>query len=69
MKKWLLGLIPQVVNNIFKSKKFIYGLAGIVIPLLMTHFGWSEDVATQVWQTAIVLILGQAAADFGKSKK
>ena len=42
------------------------GLTGIVVPILMTKFGWGADVAETVWQTACVLILGQGIADINK---
>ena len=63
MKNWITNVL---LNKIFMSRKFIYGLTGIIVPYLMTKFGWGEDVATQVWQTACVLILGQGIADINK---
>ena len=63
MKNWITNVL---VNKIFMSRKFIYGLSGIVIPYLMTTFGWGADVAETVWQTACVLILGQGIADISK---
>lgn len=63
MKNWITNVL---VNKIFMSRKFIYGLSGIVIPYLMTTFGWGAEVAETVWQTACVLILGQGIADINK---
>jgi|TARA_R110000824_G_scaffold58133_1_gene157513 hypothetical protein len=63
MKNWLTNV---VLGQIMHSKKFIYALTGIVVPFLMTKFGWGADVAETVWQTACVLILGQGIADISK---
>ena len=63
MKNWITNVL---VSKIFMSRKFIYGLSGIVIPYLMTTFGWGAEVAETVWQTACVLILGQGIADINK---
>ena len=63
MKNWITNVL---LNKIFNSRKFIYALTGIVVPILMTKFGWGADVAETVWQTACVLILGQGIADINK---
>jgi|TARA_R110000824_G_scaffold4977_7_gene23337 hypothetical protein len=63
MKNWLSNV---VVGQILHSKKFLYAVTGIVTPFLMTHFGWGADVAETVWQTFLVLILGQGIADTKK---
>ena len=63
MKNWLSNV---VLGQILHSKKFIYAVTGIVTPFLMTHFGWGADVAETVWQTFLVLILGQGIADTKK---
>ena len=63
MKNWINNVL---VNKFFMSRKFIYGLSGIVIPYLMTTFGWGAEVAETVWQTACVLILGLGIAVINK---
>tara|TARA_R100001443_G_scaffold21770_1_gene33995 strand:- start:4580 stop:4774 length:195 start_codon:yes stop_codon:yes gene_type:complete len=63
MKDWLTNV---VLGQILHSKKFIYAITGIVTPYLMNHFGWSPEVAETVWQTFLVLILGQGIADISK---
>ena len=63
MKNWLSNV---VLGQILHSKKFIYAVTGIVTPWLMAHFGWGADVAETVWQTFLVLILGQGIADISK---
>tara|TARA_R100000963_G_C4636843_1_gene100826 strand:+ start:1384 stop:1578 length:195 start_codon:yes stop_codon:yes gene_type:complete len=63
MKNWLSSV---VLGQILHSKKFIYAVTGIVTPWLMAHFGWGADVAETVWQTFLVLILGQGIADISK---
>ena len=63
MKNWLSNV---VLGQILHSKKFIYAVTGIVTPWLMAHFGWGADVAETVWQTFLVLILGQGVAAINK---
>jgi len=63
MKNWLTNV---VVGKILNSRKFVYGLTGVIVPILMTNFGWGADVAETVWKTACVLILGQGIADTKK---
>ncbi len=63
MKNWITNV---VLGQILHSKKFIYAVTGIVTPFLMTKFGWGADVADTVWQTFLVLILGQGVADINK---
>ena len=58
--------MKKILMTIISSKKFIYAVSGLIIPVLMTKFSWGEDVATQVWHTALVLILGQGIADIKK---
>ena len=53
---------------ILKSKKFLYGISGIVIPVIMKAFDLDESLADQVWKTCLLLIVGQSAADWGKNK-
>jgi lipoprotein signal peptidase len=59
MKKWL-------ISQMFKSKKFWYAVASIVVPLIVTYLGVDEDTATKLFQAAIALIIGQGIADSGK---
>ena len=63
MKNWLTNV---VVGQIIHSKNFLYAVTGIVTPFIMKHFGWGADVAETVWQTFLVLILGQGVADINK---
>ena len=63
MKNWITNVL---MNKILNSRKFVYGLTGVFVPILMTKFGWGAEVAETVWQTACVLILGQAIADTKK---
>jgi lipoprotein signal peptidase len=59
MKKWL-------ISQMFKSKKFWYAIASIVVPLIVTYLGVDEETATKLFQAAIALIIGQGIADSGK---
>tara|TARA_R100001530_G_scaffold76197_1_gene53498 strand:+ start:2623 stop:2817 length:195 start_codon:yes stop_codon:yes gene_type:complete len=63
MKNWIANV---VLGKILNSRKFVYAVTGIVVPFLMTHFGWGAEVAETVWQTFLVLILGQGVADISK---
>ena len=63
MKNWITNVL---VNKILNSRKFVYALTGIVTPYLMNQFGWAPEVAETVWQTFLVLILGQGVADINK---
>ena len=54
---------------ILKSKKFLYGISGIIIPVIMKAFDLDAELADRVWQTALLLIVGQSAADWGKNSK
>lgn len=63
MKNWITNVL---VSKILNSRKFVYGLTGVVVPFLMTKFGWGAEVAETVWQTCLVLILGQGVADINK---
>jgi hypothetical protein len=35
----------------------------------MKSFSLDAELADRVWQTALILILGQSASDWGKNKK
>ena len=63
MKNWITNVL---INKILNSRKFVYGLTGVVVPYLMQKFSWSPDVAETVWHTCLVLILGQGVADINK---
>jgi|TARA_R110000787_G_scaffold227388_1_gene335106 hypothetical protein len=59
MKKWL-------ISTMFKSKKFWYAVASIVVPVIVTYLGVDEETATKLFYAAIALVLGQGIADSGK---
>lgn len=59
MKNWLIG-------TMMKSKKFWYAIGSIVIPLIVSWLGVSEDVAQEIFYAAIALVVGQGIADSGK---
>jgi hypothetical protein len=63
MNNWIKNVI---VGQILQSKKFIYAITAIVTPFLMKEFDWNPEVAETVWQTFLVLILGQGVADISK---
>ena len=54
---------------ILKSKRFLYGVSGIIIPIIMKAFDLDAATADKVWQTALLLIIGQSASDWGKNSK
>tara|TARA_R100000664_G_C2748008_1_gene135466 strand:+ start:1408 stop:1593 length:186 start_codon:yes stop_codon:yes gene_type:complete len=61
--------MKNALMTILKSKKFLYGISGIIIPLIMKAFDLDADLADRVWQTACLLIVGQSAADWSKNSK
>ena len=63
MTNWITNVL---LGKILNSRKFVYAVTGIITPILMNKFGWSPEVAETVWQTFLVLILGQGVADINK---
>jgi hypothetical protein len=61
--------MKNALMTIFKSKKFLYGLSGLIIPIIMRAFDLDHELSERVWQTAVILIVGQSAADWGKNSK
>ena len=61
--------MKNAIMLILKSKKFLLGISGIIIPVIMKAFDLDAELADRVWQTALILILGQSASDWGKNKK
>tara|TARA_R100000750_G_scaffold53222_1_gene38622 strand:- start:241 stop:381 length:141 start_codon:yes stop_codon:yes gene_type:complete len=44
-------------------------VSGIVIPIIMRAFSLDAELADRVWQTCLLLIIGQSASDWGKNSK
>tara|TARA_R100001244_G_scaffold30441_1_gene29375 strand:- start:28 stop:213 length:186 start_codon:yes stop_codon:yes gene_type:complete len=61
--------MKNALMTILKSKRFLMAVSGIVIPVIMKAFDLDESLSERVWQTALILILGQSASDWGKNKK
>ena len=61
--------MKNALFTIIKSKKFLLGISGIVIPVIMKAFDLDAELADQVWKTALLLIIGQSASDWGKNSK
>jgi len=61
--------MKKAIMTILKSKKFLLGVSGIVIPIIMRAFSLDAELADRVWQTALLLIVGQSASDWGKNSK
>ena len=61
--------MKNALFTIIKSKKFLLGISGIIIPVIMRAFDLDAELADQVWKTALLLIIGQSAADWGKNGK
>ena len=59
MKKWL-------ISTMFKSKKFWYAVASIVVPIIVTYLGVDSDTAKELYHAILVLIVGQGIADVAK---
>ena len=60
--------MKNALLTIIKSKRVLLGISGIIIPLIMRAFDLDETAADQVWKTALILIVGQSASDWGKNK-
>ena len=61
--------MKNALMTIIKSKKFLLGISGIIIPVIMRAFDLDAELADQVWKTALLLIIGQSASDWGKNSK
>tara|TARA_R100000306_G_C4369505_1_gene139265 strand:- start:184 stop:369 length:186 start_codon:yes stop_codon:yes gene_type:complete len=61
--------MKNALITILKSKRFLYGVSGIIIPIIMRAFDLDQELADRVWQTALLLIVGQSASDWSKNKK
>ena len=61
--------MKNALMTIIKSKKFLLGISGIIIPVIMKAFDLDAELADQVWKTALILKIGQSAADWGKNSK
>jgi len=61
--------MKNALMTILKSKRFLMGVSGIIIPVIMKAFDLDAELANRVWQTTLILILGQSASDWGKNKK
>ena len=61
--------MKNALMTILKSKRFLMAISGIIIPVIMKAFDLDAQLADRVWQTALILILGQSASDWGKNKK
>jgi hypothetical protein len=61
--------MPQVLKDLFASKKFLGLLVG-VLGVLVGKIGWeiSDDTLWQLVALVASFITGQGIADFGKSK-
>ena len=61
LKKYLIG-------QMFKSKKFWYGVSSVVIPALVTYLGVDETTAKDLYYAILTLIVGQGIADVAKKQ-
>ena len=61
--------MKNALSTIVKSKRFLMAISGLIIPVIMKAFDLDAELADRVWQTALLLIVGQSASDWGKNKK
>jgi|TARA_R100001443_G_C3345364_1_gene175482 hypothetical protein len=60
--------MKNALMTILKSKKFLLGISGLIIPIIMKLFSIDDPaLAEKIWMTACLLIVGQSAADWGKN--
>ena len=65
MRNWFQALF---VKGIFTSKKFIYAISSVIVPVIMTNLGVDETTATNLFYALLTLVLGQGIADINKKK-
>ena len=58
-----------IITQLLTSKKVWLGIASIVIPMVANYLNVDEASVSQIWWSLIAMLGGQAAADWGKSKK
>ena len=61
--------MKNALNTILKSKRFLMAVSGLIIPVIMKSFSLDAELADRVWQTCLLLIVGQSASDWGKNSK
>ena len=57
-----------ILTQLLSSKKVWLGISSILIPMAATWLGVDEDAVSKIWYSLLAMLLGQSAADFGKSK-
>jgi len=65
----MISALWGALKGIFGSKKFVAGLAGVVVGVV-GKFGWDlqTDEIIAILSPLMVAITGQAVADIGKEK-
>ena len=58
-----------VLTQLLMSKKVWLGISSIIIPLIARGLEVDETSVSQIWYSLLAMLVGQSAADFGKSKK
>tara|TARA_R100001163_G_C5055576_1_gene192029 strand:+ start:1078 stop:1266 length:189 start_codon:yes stop_codon:yes gene_type:complete len=58
-----------ILTQLLSSKKVWLGISSIVIPMVATYLGVDEVHVSKIWWSLLAMLLGQSAADFGKSAK
>ena len=58
-----------IITQLLSSKKVWLGISSILVPIIATWLGVDETSVSQIWWSFIAMLGGQAAADWGKSKK
>lgn len=58
-----------IITQLLTSKKVWLGIASIVVPMIANALNVDEASVSQIWWSLIAMLGGQAAADWGKSKK
>ena len=58
-----------IIKQLLSSKKVWLGISSIVIPMVATYLGVDEVHVSKIWWSLLAMLLGQSAADFGKSAR
>tara|TARA_R110002051_G_C8332143_1_gene436845 strand:+ start:269 stop:472 length:204 start_codon:yes stop_codon:yes gene_type:complete len=66
MKQWFINLF---VKQVFTSKKFIYAISSVIIPVITNALSVDEQTSTNLFIALLSLAGFQGLADFGSAKK
>ena len=66
LKSWFVSLF---VKQIFTSKKFIYAISSVIIPVIMSALSVDEETSRNLFIALLSLAVFQGLSDLGKEGK